>query len=58
MQRFDTIATGRLILRRWKDEDRAPFAALNGDPETLAYFPRPSASSTPASPAAARCGRT
>jgi len=39
MQRFDTITTGRLILRRWRDEDRAPFAELNGDPETLVYFP-------------------
>lgn len=39
MERFDTIGTGRLILRRWKDEDRAPFAELNGDPETLVFFP-------------------
>src|ERR1700722_11706446 len=39
MQRFDSITTGRLTLRRWKDEDRAPFAELNGDPETLVFFP-------------------
>jgi RimJ/RimL family protein N-acetyltransferase len=39
MQRFDTLGTGRLILRRWKDEDRAPFAELNGDPGTLVFFP-------------------
>ena len=39
MQRFDTLGTDRLILRRWKDEDRAPFAELNGDPETLVFFP-------------------
>lgn len=39
MDRFNTVGTDRLILRRWKDEDRAPFAALNGDPETLVYFP-------------------
>jgi RimJ/RimL family protein N-acetyltransferase len=39
MQRFDTLGTDRLILRRWKDADRAPFAELNGDPETLVYFP-------------------
>lgn len=39
MQRFDTITTGRLILRRWREEDRAPFAELNGDPETLVHFP-------------------
>jgi RimJ/RimL family protein N-acetyltransferase len=39
MQRFDTLGTDRLILRRWKDEDRAPFAELNADPETLVFFP-------------------
>src|ERR1700733_6773756 len=39
MERFDSIGTGRLILRRWKDEDRAPFASLNADPETLVFFP-------------------
>jgi ribosomal-protein-alanine N-acetyltransferase len=39
MGRFDCITTSRLTLRRWKDEDRAPFAELNGDPETLVFFP-------------------
>ena len=38
-QRFDTIQTERLLMRRWRESDRAPFAALNGDPETLKYFP-------------------
>jgi RimJ/RimL family protein N-acetyltransferase len=38
-RRFDTIVTGRLLMRRWQESDRAPFAALNGDPETLKYFP-------------------
>jgi len=37
--RFDTIETERLALRRWQDADRAPFAELNGDPETLVFFP-------------------
>ncbi len=37
--RFDTISTDRLLMRRWRDSDRAPFAALNGDPETLIFFP-------------------
>jgi RimJ/RimL family protein N-acetyltransferase len=37
--RFDTIRTDRLIMRRWRDSDRAPFAALNGDPKTLRFFP-------------------
>jgi RimJ/RimL family protein N-acetyltransferase len=27
-----TITTDRLILRPWRDADREPFAALNGDP--------------------------
>jgi len=31
--------TERLLLRRWKDEDRAPFAALNADPIVMAHFP-------------------
>ena len=37
--RFDTISTARLIMRRWRDADREPFAALNADPETMRYFP-------------------
>jgi len=35
-----TITTERLILRRWREEDREPFAALNADPEVMRYFPR------------------
>lgn len=31
--------TPRLILRQWKPEDRAPFAALNGDPVAMEHFP-------------------
>ncbi len=34
-----TLETERLILRRWKESDREPFAALNADPEVMAYFP-------------------
>lgn len=37
--RFDTVNTERLVLRRWRDSDRGPFAALNADPETMQYFP-------------------
>jgi RimJ/RimL family protein N-acetyltransferase len=37
---FDTIRTDRLLMRRWCDADREPFAALNGDAETMRYFPR------------------
>jgi RimJ/RimL family protein N-acetyltransferase len=29
----------RVLLRQWRDSDREPFAALNGDPETMRYFP-------------------
>lgn len=29
------------MLRRWKAEDRAPFAELNADSEVMRYFPRP-----------------
>jgi RimJ/RimL family protein N-acetyltransferase len=37
--RFDEIRTERLIMRRWRDSDHAPFAALNGDAETMRFFP-------------------
>jgi RimJ/RimL family protein N-acetyltransferase len=37
--RFDTIRTDRLIMRRWQDSDLEPFAALNGDADTMRYFP-------------------
>ena len=37
--RFDTIRTDRLLLRRWRDSDREPFAALNADPDTMRFFP-------------------
>ncbi len=37
--RFDVVHTDRLIMRRWQDSDRAPFADLNGDAETMRYFP-------------------
>ncbi|HSZ43205.1 MAG TPA: GNAT family N-acetyltransferase [Trebonia sp.] len=39
MRRFDTVETERLTLRRWRAADREPFAELNGDPETLLFFP-------------------
>ena len=38
-ERFDTIATRRLLMRRWRDADREPYAALNADPEVMRYFP-------------------
>ena len=39
MTKFDIIETKRLLLRRWRDADREPFAELNGDPKTLVFFP-------------------
>ncbi|GAA3591183.1 hypothetical protein GCM10022198_13830 [Klugiella xanthotipulae] len=30
---------GSVSLRNWTDADLAPFAALNADPEVMAYFP-------------------
>ncbi len=33
------IATQRLWLRRWRQEDRAPFAAMNADPAVMEHFP-------------------
>ncbi len=35
------LRTPRLVLRRWHPEDLEPFAALNADPEVMAYFPAP-----------------
>lgn len=35
------MTTERLVLRRWRDEDRDPFAALNADPEVMEHFPAP-----------------
>jgi len=37
--RFDSIQTERLLMRRWRDADREPFAVLSADPETMRYFP-------------------
>jgi RimJ/RimL family protein N-acetyltransferase len=37
--RFDRLETERLIMRRWREPDRAPFAELNADPETMRFFP-------------------
>jgi hypothetical protein len=31
--------TERLILRRWREADHEPFAALNADPDVMDYFP-------------------
>lgn len=33
------LATARIWLRRWRDDDREPFARMNADPEVMRYFP-------------------
>jgi RimJ/RimL family protein N-acetyltransferase len=35
----EPLRTERLILRRWSDTDRQPFAALNADPVVMEHFP-------------------
>ena len=34
------LETERLILRPWREEDRAPFAGLNADPRVMEHFPK------------------
>jgi len=36
---YERIETARLVMRRWADADREPFAALNADPLVMRYFP-------------------
>ena len=35
----DPPAGDRVRLRRWREADRAPFAALNADPRVMEFFP-------------------
>jgi len=35
------LDTPRLRLRRWREEDREPFAAMNADPAVMEFFPAP-----------------
>ena len=39
--RFDSIRTERLLMRRWRDADRRPFAAMNADPGVMRYLLAP-----------------
>jgi RimJ/RimL family protein N-acetyltransferase len=36
-----TLRTERLVLRPWRESDRAPFVALNADPDVMAWFQGP-----------------
>jgi RimJ/RimL family protein N-acetyltransferase len=33
------LRTERILLRRWRDSDRAPFAAMNADPRVMEHMP-------------------
>jgi ribosomal-protein-alanine N-acetyltransferase len=33
------LNTERLLLRRWREADREPFARMNADPRVMEYFP-------------------
>jgi ribosomal-protein-alanine N-acetyltransferase len=33
------LRTERLVMRRWRDEDREPFAKMNADPRVMEHFP-------------------
>lgn len=39
MTALDRMTTDRLLLRRWTEADRVPFAAMNADPRVMAHFP-------------------
>ncbi len=41
MSRHEEGRTERLILRRWRAEDRAPFAVMNADPRVTRYLGHP-----------------
>lgn len=38
VDRVTELRTERLVLRRWRPADRAPFAALNADPVVMEHF--------------------
>jgi RimJ/RimL family protein N-acetyltransferase len=38
---FVIVTTERLVLRRWRQSDRKPFARLNADPRVMEFMPAP-----------------
>jgi len=38
MSAFVTLSSGRVCLRRWRDEDREAFAAMNSDARVMEFF--------------------
>src|ERR1700676_4344325 len=41
MSSFVTLSGGRVCLRRWRDEDREAFAAMNSDARVMEFFRAP-----------------
>ncbi|MFD2082399.1 Protein N-acetyltransferase, RimJ/RimL family [Actinopolymorpha cephalotaxi] len=41
MTKGPELKTERLLLRRWRESDRAPFAAMNADPAVMEHFVSP-----------------
>ena len=37
--RVDVVETDRLVMRRWRADDRDAFAAMNIDPDVMRYLP-------------------
>jgi ribosomal-protein-alanine N-acetyltransferase len=35
------LRTSRLLLRQWREDDLAPYQAINADPQVMEFFPRP-----------------
>ncbi len=35
----ECLTTERLLLRRWREEDRVPFRAMNADPRVMEFMP-------------------
>jgi len=40
-QKLMELVTPRLLLRRWRPEDREPYARLSADPRVMEFFPAP-----------------
>lgn len=40
MTNMPELVTSRLVLRNWRDDDLPEFAAINADPQVMAFFPR------------------